>query len=634
MEWSNGMKLTVPDRLKKLRSLMAERDIDAVIVPTGDYHMSEYECDHFKCRSHITGFTGSDGTAVIFRDEALASGLWTDSRYFIQAEQQLKGSGLRLFKIGDIDTLPVAKHIIDQFDSIIENSPEQDIPTLQVAVDGRVVNFDSFANWYDDLADAGITLLDDMDLIGEIWDGRPQLPQNPVYEYDLKYAGKCRKEKLADLATELEAQGAEGFLLTKTDDIAWLLNIRGSDIHCTPVPLCYFMLEHLGSSEAIDYCPTLFVNIDSVEDTLRNSLEADGITIKPYDEITVALSETGCSSMLVSTLDTNSYLYGCIPDNVYIIEEPNPTQMMKSVKNSVEIEGTKNAHLRDGVAVTKFICWLKTTFCNSITELSAAEKLFELRSQQDDFVSNSFDPIIAYGQHAAIVHYQATEESSATLTPRGLLLCDTGAQYLDGTTDVTRTIALGPLTDEERHMSTLVLKGHIALASAVFPRGLNGANLDYLAHAPLWKEGKDYGHGTGHGVGHFLSVHEGPNNIHWTRNGAIGTTPAFEPGMITSCEPGYYEEGKFGIRHESLILCKEYRPLAAESNDADDDAGKFLCFEELTLVPFDLDAIDTSLLTDEEKGFLNDYHSTVYKKLAPHMSKDELAWLKHATRNI
>ncbi len=608
---------TVTERLAALRKVMEEKNIDVVIVPTGDPHMSEYECDHYRCRTYITGFTGSDGTAVIFRDENLVSGLWTDSRYFIQAEQQLKGSGNQLFKIGIPGTPRIVSHIIDQLPS----------PDSTVACDGRVVNFDTFAAWYDTLADEGIELLDDVDLVGEIWEDRPPLPKNPVYEYDLKYAGKPRAEKLKEIRAKVMDYGAEVFLLTKADDISWLLNIRGSDIHCTPVPLCYFILYADRGR--------LFINEDSLPADLKHALGADGITVEPYDSITQAVRNLEAGSVLLSTLDTNSNLYTNLPESVYIIEDSNPTQLAKAIKNPVEIDNARKAHFKDAIAMTKFIYWLKQNVNrsssigdnahNQITEMSAAEKLYELRSQQENYTGNSFDPIIAYADHGAIVHYMATEETDAPLQPKGLLLMDTGGQYLEGTTDITRTIALGPITDEEREMSTRVLKGHIALASAIFPRGLNGANLDILAHAPLWEVGKDYGHGTGHGVGHFLSVHEGPNNIHWTRNGAIGTTPAFEAGMITSCEPGYYEAGKFGIRHESLILCKSVSRGQAFCS------APYLCFEELTLVPFDPDAIDLTMLTSREREWLKNYHETIYEKIAPHLSDEERAWLKYTT---
>ena len=714
----NSNNAKIKNRIHHLRQLMNDNGYDAVIVPTGDYHMSEYTGDYFKCREFITGFTGSAGTAVIFRDAKLAAdGLWTDSRYYIQAEKQLEGTGISLFKIGYSDTPSVISHLINTL-------PEGG----KVSCDGRVISFDDFASWYDALEDAGIFLDEQRDLIGEIWNAkttgedRPSLPHSPAFEYDIKYCGRSRREKLDWLAVRMQDLGASDHLLTSLDDIAWLLNIRGGDVHCNPVVMSYLLASanisdsaagsheasQSGSEQASHKLDVrLFADERSFDDELISSLKQDGVRLLPYDSIDEALSELQADSLLLSAADTNSYLYGVIPPAVYIIEDENPTSMAKAVKNNIEIENAKSAHLKDGVALTKFMYWLKTNVTagsstsqdgaavnsssqdgaaensssqdgastknsntaesNSVTEISAAAKLYQLRSQQENFLGNSFDPIIAYGAHGAIVHYSATEESNVALEPKGLVLCDTGGHYLEGTTDVTRTIALGPLTDEELKMSTAVLKGHIALAGAVFPKGLNGGNLDYLAHAPLWEMGKDYGHGTGHGVGHLLSVHEGPNYIHWSRNGNTGTTPPFEPGMITSCEPGYYEDGKFGIRHESLILCKPYSLASAseavasktrmiEKSKADtagdlmddmmddmtensidnrvDNSTDMLCFEELTMVPFDLDAIDIDALTEKERNFINEYHAIIFERISPYLTEDEYGWLKTATAKI
>lgn len=619
---------TINKRLSALRALMNEKGYDAVIVPTGDYHMSEYTGDYFKCREYITGFTGSAGTAVIFRETeseeaGSLSGLWTDSRYFIQAEEQLEGSGLALFKMGQIGTPSIISHIINSL-------PDGGT----VCCDGRVISFDTFAEWYDALGDAGITLDEECDLIGELWDSetgehaRPSLPCSKAFAYDINYCGRSRKDKLSWLRQKVRDLGAGAHLLTVLDDIAWLLNIRGSDVHCNPVILSYFLMDG-------DRC-RLFVNEGALDEELRAELLADGVETADYKDIGEALRNLETDDLLLSATDTNSFLYGQVPDHVYIIEEVNPTQLAKAVKNETEIENARKAHLKDGVALTKFMCWIKSN--TDVSEIEAQEKLYTLRSEQENFLGNSFDPIMAYGPHGAIVHYSATKDSNAELCSEGLLLCDTGGHYLEGTTDVTRTIALGPLTDDELKMSTAVLKGHIALASAVFPKGLNGGNLDYLAHAPLWKLGKDYGHGTGHGVGHLLSVHEGPNYIHWTRNGNTGTTPPFEPGMITSCEPGYYEDGKFGIRHESLLLCRTYHQTGDSISGSRETkaAGTMdlLCFEELTMVPFDLNAIDISQLNDEEKSFINSYHSVIYERISPYLDEHEKEWLKRATRKI
>ena len=659
------MSNTISERIEKLRALMAEKRYDAVIVPTGDYHMSEYTGDYFKCRVFITGFTGSAGTAVIFREAQQTphtdkipetnrpvSGLWTDSRYFIQAKSQLKGTGLSLFKTGEPGTPSITEHLACYLGE-----------GARVACDGRVISFDTFAQWYDFLEEYGIELDEQADLIGELWDitgkqaatdisekanngliPRPPMPKSHAYEYDVRYAGTSRAGKLELLSRKIADKGAGAHLLTSLDDIAWLLNIRASDVHCNPVLLAYFLAE----KDPDGWSYRLFADPDSIGTDLMQALLQDGVVLEPYDSIGTAMTNLSSRDLLLSASETNSYLYGLIPPSVYIIEDSNPTLMMKAVKNSVECKGARTAHLKDGIALTKFMYWLKTNAADSniqITEISAAEKLYELRSGQENFMGNSFDPIIAYADHAAIVHYQATEETNVPLEPKGLVLCDTGGHYLEGTTDVTRTIALGPLTSEELRMSTAVLQGHIALASAVFPYGLNGANLDYLAHAPLWKLGKDYGHGTGHGVGHFLNVHEGPNYIHWTRNGNTGTTPPFEPGMITSCEPGYYEDGKFGIRHESLLLCVPYavshethtdeQSSEVSCNDANENSSSdLLCFEELTLVPFDLDTVDISVLNKQEKEFLNAYHKKIYAVISPFLTQDERDWLRQVCRPV
>ncbi|MBQ6622557.1 MAG: aminopeptidase P family protein [Mogibacterium sp.] len=594
-----------PERIRSLRERMASEHIDALIIPTGDYHLSEYCAPFFGARKYITGFTGSAGTAVITQKEA---GLWTDSRYYLQAEKQLEGTGIVLYRMQEPGVPAIPNWLAGRLQA------EQ-----TVAFDGRLVSCRTFDQWKKKLDRHGIRLRDDCDLVGAIWEDRPALPMNPVFDYDIAYAGRSRAEKLAEIREDMRKAEADYLFLSGLSDIAWLLNLRGSDVHCNPVFLAFLLMD-------ANYV-YLFAQEDAFSPELVKKLEADGIRLEAYDAVLGVLSElpTG-SAIWLSSAENSCGLRNAVSKKSLLIDRPSPTGMHKAVKNETEQAGTRQAHLRDGVAVTKWIFWLKQQVGKAeITEISAAEKLYEFRAEQDLFMGNSFDPIIGYGPHAAIVHYFATAESDVPLQPSGLLLADTGGQYLDGTTDITRTIALGPLTDEERRMFTAVLRGHIALASAVFPEGVTGSNLDVLAHLPLWNMGKDYGHGTGHGVGHFLNVHEGPNHFHWNDRGARGKTPAMQAGMITSDEPGYYEAGSFGIRHESLLLCVNLEETAF---------GKFLGFEELTLVPFDRDAIDPEQLTHEERAYLDRYHQTVFESLSPYLEPSERAWLEKATRPL
>lgn len=591
--------------LDALRKLMENAGVDAYIVPTGDFHMSEYVADHFKTREYITGFTGSAGTAVITQD---AAGLWTDSRYYLQAAQQLCGSGITLYKMQEPDVPSITDHLKSCLSA-----------GQTVAFDGRIVSCSTFDQWKKELDPAGILLCEDLDLVGPLWEDRPARPANPAFELELTYAGRSRVEKLTDVRKKMAEEQADALFLSELSDIAWLLNIRGNDVRCNPVVFSYLLL----TQDQV----TFYAQNTAVSDELSASLSKDGIVISDYDSVACGLRSLPPHTKLwLPSGETSCYLRSCVPQEVHLIDKASPTILMKAVKNPTEQENSRIAHLRDGVAVTKWIYWLKENIKKeTITELTAAEQLYRFRSEGAHFMGNSFDPIIAYGDHAAIVHYSATADTDIPLQPYGLLLADTGGQYPEGTTDCTRTIALGPLTEEEKTMYTAVLRGHIRLAAAVFRYGLNGANLDYLAHSPLWEIGKDYNHGTGHGVGSFLNVHEGPNQIHWAMNGNRPTTPAFEEGMITSDEPGYYEAGSFGIRLESLLLCLKGQKT---------EYGQFMLFEELTLIPFDLDAVDPAQMTAEEKDFLNAYHQNVYQSLAPHLTAEEKDWLRQATRAI
>ena len=592
--------MTVTERLSALRALMKEKGVDAYLVPTDDFHASEYVGDYFKCRKYITGFTGSAGTAVITMDMA---GLWTDGRYFIQAAQQLEGTTVELFKMGE-----------PEVPTIHEFLKEKLTEGMCLGFDGRTVSAAEAEELKELLSDKKIRFSVEEDLIGEIWTERPALSCEPVMELDIKWAGESRAEKCARVRRKMQEKQADVFVLTSLDDIAWLLNIRGNDIHCCPVVLSYLVLTE---EEAL-----LFANEKAFGQDVLANLKKDGVVLKPYNDIyTYVNTIPAGKTVILSKANVNSRLVNSLPAEVKILDEENLTLLPKAIKNHTEVENERIAHIKDGVAVTKFIYWLKQNVGKmEITELSAAEHLFQLRKEQENFLDNSFDPIVSYGGHAAMCHYSPSPETDIPLEPKGLALCDTGGHYLEGSTDITRTIALGELTEKEQKYFTLVLKGHLRLSDARFHYGCCGQNLDYLAREPLWRLGEDYNHGTGHGVGYLLNIHEGPNSFRWKSSSAV-----LEEGMITSNEPGYYVENEFGIRHENLIVCKKAEKTAY---------GQFMCFENLTMVPFDLDAINPELLDTYEKGLLNSYHAEVYQKISPYLTEEEKNWLKEYTRAI
>ena len=592
--------MTVQKRLSALRELMKKRGVDAYLVPTDDFHASEYVGDYFKCRKYITGFTGSAGTAVITEDMA---GLWTDGRYFIQAAQQLEGTSVTLFKMGEPGVPTVHEFLKDKLTE-----------GMCLGFDGRTVSAAEADQLKTLLSDKNIRFSVEEDLIGEIWTDRPELSCEPVMELDVKWTGESRADKCRRIRHKMEEKQADVFVLTSLDDIAWLLNIRGNDIHCCPVVLSYLVM----TKEEI----LLFTNENAFSKEIQENLHSDGVILKPYDDVySYAKTITSEKTVILSRKCANSRLVNSIPSEVSILDEENLTLLPKAVKNETEVENERTAHIKDGVAVTKFMYWLKQNVGKiKITELSAADYLFDLRKQQENFLGNSFDPIVSYGGHAAICHYSPSPETDIPLEPKGLALCDTGGHYLEGTTDITRTIALGELTEKEKKYFTIVLKGHLNLSDAKFRYGCCGQNLDYIAREPLWRLGEDYNHGTGHGVGYLLNVHEGPNSFRWKSSSAV-----LEEGMITSNEPGYYVENEFGIRHENLIVCKKAEETAF---------GQFMCFENLTMVPFDLDAVEPALLTDHEKELLNAYHRDVYEKISPYLNEVEKEWLKESTRAI
>ena len=595
--------MTVKERITALRERMKEKKIDAYLVPTDDFHASEYVGEYFKCRKYITGFTGSAGTAVIMQDMA---GLWTDGRYFIQAAAQLEGTGVDLFKMGEPGVPTIHQFLEEKLGE-----------GMCLGFDGRTISAKEAAELSEALGKKGASLSVDYDLVGEVWEDRPALSCEPVMELYVKWAGESRADKCAKIRKAMEEKGADAFVLTSLDDIAWLLNIRGGDVHCCPVVLSYLVMTQKEIK--------LFANEKAFPAEVLDALAKDGVTLLSYDSI-YGYVKTFAKDMkvLLCKQKANSRLVSNIPSEVAILDEENLTLLPKAIKNPVEVENERIAHIRDGVALTKFIYWLKKNVGKiPMTELSAEEKLYSFRAQQENFIDNSFDPIISYGVHAAINHYSATPETDIPIEPRSFLLADTGGNYYEGTTDTTRTIVMGPVTDEQKKFFTAVLRGMLNLGNAKFRYGCTGVNLDYLARGPLWELGQDFNHGTGHGVGYLLNVHEGPNSFRWKV--VPGNNAVLEEGMITSDEPGYYVEDGYGIRHENMIVCKK-----AEKTQF----GQFMCFEFLTMVPFDLDAVVPEQMTAHERELLNNYHAQVYEKISPYLDEDEKAWLKEATRAI
>lgn len=585
-----------------LRSAMERSGVDAYVIPTDDFHGSEYVGDYFKCREYISGFTGSAGTLVVTADWA---GLWTDGRYFLQGAEQLAGSGIELCKMGQPGVPTVQQWL------------ETHLTAGQVlGFDGRTMTAGTGRALERAMEKHGVRLCYDKDLAGAVWTDRPALSKAPAWELDVQYAGRTRKDKLDALRADVQKAGADCYILTSLDDLAWLLNIRGGDVDCCPVVLGYLLLD---AGEI-----RLYTDESKFSPELRAALEADGVAFRPYLAVFEDVKAIGENrTVLVDPAKASYAILKNIPGTARLLERANPTELPKAIKTAAECENMKLAHVKDGAALTRFMKWLKAHVGKEhITEISAAKKLEEFRAEQEHYLGPSFDPIFGYGPHGAIVHYSATPESDAALEPRGLVLADTGGHYLEGTTDVTRTFVLGPVTAEMKHHYTLVLRGHLHLAAAKFRSGCAGVNLDYLARKPLWDEGLDYNHGTGHGVGYLLNVHEGPQSIRYqTASGSA----KLEPGMITSDEPGLYLEGKYGIRLENLVLCVE-----RETNEY----GTFLGFEPLTMCPFDLDAVAVEELTGEEKRLLNDYHALVRRNLTPCFDEEERAWLDEATRAI
>ena len=605
--------MTVPEKLEALRACMKQEGIDAWLVPTDDFHGSEYVGEHFKCRAYLTGFTGSAGTALVLADSAY---LWTDGRYFLQAEQQLRGTGITLMRSGE-EGVPA----IDAF-------AMQRLEAGQVlGFDGRCVSFKKAAPLIQKLGKKGISCRvcsqdGPLDLVGRIWKERPVLPCEPVRALDAACTGEERAEKLKRLREAMRREECGFHILTSLDDIAWLLNLRGNDILHNPVFLSYLVMT-------MDRV-WLYAQKEAFNEVISAELAADGVELRPYDRIYADVKEIPAHSrVLLDASSVNDTLWTSL-EHTERTDRRNPTVLMKAVKNPVEMNHMRQAHIRDGVAVCRFLYWLKQQMrhydpAHPVTEFTASEKLLALRQEEEGFLDLSFGTIAAYGPHGAVIHYEPTPETDAVIRPGSFLLLDSGGQYLDGTTDITRTIACGPLTEEEKEFYTRVLRGNLNLGAVRFLHGCTGMALDYLARQPLWEVGADYNHGTGHGVGFQLNVHEGPNSINYKLIQGRPLPCVMEEGMVTSNEPGVYFEGRFGVRCENLMLCVK---------DGKNAFGQFMRFETLTMVPWELDAVVPELLNGREKALLNAYHAQVYEKIAPHLEGAERDWLAEATRSI
>ncbi len=589
------MNTLISARLTALREVLKKQAISAFIVPSTDPHLSEYVAAHWHAREWISGFNGSAGTAVVTLQKA---GLWTDSRYFLQAAEQLEGTGIDLYKEMLPDTPSIAQFLIAELN-----------PGEAVGIDATVFSTRGALALREELAAAGIELKTIADPMDEIWSDRPTIPQDPIVVHPLRYAGKPTTEKLEEIRRALATQCAEAIFVSQLDEIAWTLNLRGSDVHCNPVFVAYL---YIGKEESI-----LFTDAAKIPQETANYLASIPVNVAPYTKAASKLSQLQGIRLLLDLPKTNAAIYQAALQGCHIIEQASPICLMKSVKNETEQNGFREAMIRDGVAMVKFLRWLKPAVeRGGETELSIDKKLCALRAEQSDYRGISFDTIAGYAAHGAIVHYEATPETDIPLQPKGLLLLDSGGQYLDGTTDLTRTIALGPTTEEERTDYTLVLKGFLTLMNAEFPDGTCGTQLDVLARQAMWKRGINYLHGTGHGVGAYLCVHEGPHQIRMNHMPTV-----LKAGMTVTDEPGIYKAGKHGIRTENTLLI-----VPAQETPF----GTFYRFEALTLCPIDKAPIDRSLLTAEEVEWLNSYHRTVYEKLSTRLDNETQQWLKEA----
>ena len=579
--------------------------MDAYVFPSADNHQSEYVGEFFKSRAYVTGFTGSAGTAVITKDEA---GLWTDGRYFLQAEHQLDGSGIKLFKMGN----PGVPTVLQYIEAKMMNNGK-------LGFDGRLMAMQEGEEFVQGLAHKNVAIEYDYDIIDKVWEERPKLANEPVFLLPEKFSGESTASKLCRVRGTMKDAGASHHVITTLDDIAWLLNIRGNDVMYSPLVLCYAIV----TMEKVE----LFIEESRLDANVKETLDRDGVMLRRYNDIYESVKELRSGDVvLIDPSRINYALYKNIPDQVKKIEEDNPTILFKAVKNPVELANIEKAHIKDGVAITKFMYWLKTNVSKSkITELSASEKLEEFRKQQDGYLWQSFAPICAFKEHAAMMHYSATPETDVELSEGHLFLMDTGGNYFEGTTDITRTIAFGDVSKELKTHFTAVARGMMNLARAKFLYGCKGYNLDILAREPMWNLDIDYKCGTGHGVGYLLNIHEGPSGFRWYIVPSKHETNTLEEGMVITDEPGIYIDGSHGIRLENELIVRK---------GVENEFGQFMHFDAVTYAPIDLDAIATEDLNRDEKLYLNSYHKLVYDKLAEYLSDEERAWLKLYTRNI
>ena len=588
----------VIERIKKLRNKMMEKDIDAYIIPTSDPHQSEYVANFYKTREYISGFTGSAGTVVITKDKA---GLWTDGRYFIQAGKQLKDSGIDLYKVGLEDTISI-------FDFLNRELEVEDV----VGFNGETYSYSDYLQLKENISGKKINF--EEELVESIWYDRPENSKNEIFLHEEKYTGISAKEKITLIRKEMTKKNIDEYLISSLDDIAYILNIRGSDVAYTPVVVSYLLIE----KEKV----ILFIDLDKVNKTVRENLNNQGVELISYEKVFDFVNGLDSTKKIYfDSKKINVKLFMSLPKNINKEFGIDFSTEMKAIKNDVEVENQRNSYIKDGVALVKFFNWVESNIGKvEITEMSASEKLLNFRKEQEFFVEPSFNTISAYGENAALPHYSPSDDSPIKLEAKGLYLVDSGGQYLDGTTDITRTIALGGLTEDEVTHYTYTLKSHIALMMAVFKKGTKSSNLDIIARMPLWKNGVDFNHGTGHGVGYFLGCHEGPQRIAPVQN-----EYDMVPGMITSNEPGIYIEGSHGIRIENIMIC--IKKMTTEF-------GEFYGFDSLSLCPIDLRPVNKTLLTDEEIKWLNEYHRTCYEKLSPYLQGEELDYLKNATKEI
>ncbi len=595
--------MTVPERISALRALMEEKGYDAYLIPTDDNHQSEYVGEHFKARAFMTGFTGSAGTAVITKTEA---GLWTDGRYFIQAANQLEGSGVTLFKMGQPDVPTLEDYIADVI-------PEGGT----LGFDGRVVAMGEGQALMSALLPKNGKIDYSADLVDKIWEDRPPLSEKPAFALGIEYTGESTADKLTRIREAMKQEGANVHILAALDDICWTTNLRGDDIEYFPLLLSYAIITMEDMK--------LYVDERKLTAEMKETLAKDGISIHPYNAVYEDVKNLKAEdSVLVDPSRLNYALYNNIPKGAKVIEKMNPEVLMKAMKNDTELKNIINAHIKDGVAVTRFMYWLKKNIGKTkITEISAAEKLDSFRKEQEGYLWQSFEPICGSGEHAAIVHYAATPETNVPVTTNGLFLTDTGGGYMEGSTDITRTFAFGEITDRMKEDFTTVLLCNLHLARAVFPHGISGFNLDAMARMPAWERGLDYNHGTGHGVGYLMNIHEAPAGFRCAVREK--EKAPLEAGMVITNEPGLYIEGSHGIRTENELVIRKGPKT---------EYGQFLYFEPITYVPIDLDAVKPDMMRQEDKEQLNAYHAKVYELVSPHLNDEEREWLKEYTRAI